>query len=413
MSAACQSLPLDPSALPVELPTVCPHSARRPWHPAGFYTVCLAVFFERWAACLIGASVVLMLCERYGYAPGDALRLAGLFNAASYLATVPGGFAVDRALGARRSFGAAMTMLALGYAALTISEPAALYPALVLLALGHGLFKPSTQALIGRLYEPHDPRLDAAQILFHLAVNAGGAVGAVTAGLLLRVHDFRILCAVSAAAMLAGRVVLALGKRALQLRRKGASTIAVDSVSVETLSTRQRIKVIVWMTLAMMVYTVGFGQVEGSLFLWAHDRTDRILFGFEIPASWFVGLPAFLVLVLAPLQLAVLPKSQHRVSTERLVIWGLVAVGLAFAVLLPPVLWSDGHRVSMVWLVACMTLLVIGELLVAPLGLSMVLRLAPARYVGVVVGVWYVAGALGYWLAGEIGAEWIRSGLIT
>jgi POT family proton-dependent oligopeptide transporter len=158
----------------------------------------------------------------------------------------------------------------------------------------------------------------------------------------------------------------------------------------------------------MMIFTVGFGQVEGALFLWAQDRTDRMLLGFELPAAWFVGLPALLVLLLAPAQLALLPWIQHRVSTPRLIAWGLVAVVLAFAVLIPPALLSNGHRVSMLWLIACMTLLVIGELLVAPLGLSLLLRLAPPRFVGVVVGVWYVAGALGCWLAGEIGAVWMR-----
>jgi POT family proton-dependent oligopeptide transporter len=158
----------------------------------------------------------------------------------------------------------------------------------------------------------------------------------------------------------------------------------------------------------MMIFTVGFGQVEGALFLWAQDRTDRMLLGFELPAAWFVGLPALLVLLLAPAQLALLPRIQHRVSTPRLIAWGLVAVVLAFAVLIPPALLSNGHRVSMLWLIACMTLLVIGELLVAPLGLSLLLRLAPPRFVGVVVGAWYVAGALGCWLAGEIGAVWMR-----
>ena len=90
-------------------------------HPHGFYLLCLAVFCERWAAAILGSSVVLMLCERYGYGRSDALRLAGLYNAASYLLTLPGGFAVDRSLGARRSLGAGMVLLMLGYAALTIS----------------------------------------------------------------------------------------------------------------------------------------------------------------------------------------------------------------------------------------------------------------------------------------------------
>ena len=162
------------------------------------------------------------------------------------------------------------------------------------------------------------------------------------------------------------------------------------------------------LTLAMMLYTVGSGQTEGSLFLWAQDRTDRVLLGFEIPAAWFVGLPALLVLILAPVQLALLPWLQHRVDTLRLVACGLVAVVLAFVVLLPPMLWSGGHRVSMAWLIACMTLLVVGELLVAPLGLSMMLRLTPPRFVGGVAGAWYVSKALGFWLAGELGALVVR-----
>ena len=53
-------------------------------------------------------------------------------------------------------------------------------------------------------------------------------------------------------------------------------------------------------------------------------------------------------------------------------------------------------------------LIVVGELLIGPLGLSLLLRLTPRRCIGVVVGVWYVANSLGFWLAGEIGALWVR-----
>ena len=133
-----------------------------------------------------------------------------------------------------------------------------------------------------------------------------------------------------------------------------------------------------------------------------------MLVGWTVPAAWFVGLPALLVLLLAPLQLALLPRLQRRLTTPRLVGLGLVATVLGFAVLIPPSLLFADQRVSMLWLLACMTLLVVGELLIAPLGLSLVLRLAPPRFVGVVVGMWYVAGAIGCWLAGELGALWMK-----
>jgi POT family proton-dependent oligopeptide transporter len=408
MSAACQSLPVVLCGPPVPELAKPPSPSLRHRHPAGFYTLCIAEFFERWAACAISASTVLLLCERYGHSRGDALRLAGLWNAAIYLATLPGGLAIDRVMGPRHGLGVGMALLAIGYAALLSADFAALYVALGLMLIGHALFKPSTQALIGTLYRPHDRRLDAAQITFYLVLNAGGTVGALTAGLLLRGHDFRILCAVAAAAMLAGLTILRLGKHTLRARHQSMHPIADSTPAVPASARRSRVLLIIGMTLAMMVYTIGFGQVEGSLFLWAQERTDRMLCGFEIPASWFVGLPAFLVLLLAPLQLAVLPTIQRRISAPRMVAWGVVAIGAAFAVLIPPALLSDGHRVSMLWLIACMTLLTLGELLVAPLGLSMILRLTPPRFVGVVVGSWYVAGALGYWISGELGAGWLR-----
>lgn len=377
-------------------------------HPHGFYLLCLAVFCERWAAAILGSSVVLMLCERYGHPRGDALRLAGLYNAASYLLTLPGGFAVDRSLGARRSLGSGMTLLTIGYAALTQSPASGLGLAIVFLLLGHSLFKPSTQAVMVLLYERHDPRLDAAQIACYLVVNVAGIAGSVSAGLLVHGHDFRAAFALAAAILFIGSVSVIVGNQILRLRQKQPAFSALAAPVSIDLSAKQRIKIIAALTLAMMIFTVGFGQVEGALFLWAQDRTDRRLLGFELPAAWFVGLPALLVLLLAPAQLALLPRIQRRISTPRLIAWGLVSVVLAFAVLIPPAVLSPGQRVSMAWLIACMTLLVVGELLVAPLGLSLLLRLAPPRLVGVVVGAWYVAGALGCWLAGEIGAVWIR-----
>ena len=377
-------------------------------HPHGFYLLCLAVFCERWAAAILGSSVVLMLCERYGYGRADALRLAGLYNAASYLLTLPGGFAVDRSLGARRALGAGMVLLTLGYASLTLSIASGLWLAVTLLLLGHALFKPSTQAVMVLLYERHDRRLDAAQIACYLGVNVAATAGAICAGLLVRGHNFRAAFSLAAAGLLVGCGVVAFGNSTLHLRPKRTAFSTLVNSTPIAMSAQRRAKIIAALTLAMMLFTIGFGQVEGALFLWAQDRTDRLLVGFEIPAAWFVGLPAFLVLLLAPAQLAFLPRIQHRLSTPHLVALGLVAVVLAFAVLIPPALLSHGHRVSMLWLLSCMTLLVVGELLIAPLGLSLLVRLAPPRFVGMVMGMWYVAGAVGCWLAGEVGALWMK-----
>jgi len=74
----------------------------------------------------------------------------------------------------------------------------------------------------------------------------------------------------------------------------------------------------------------------------------------------------------------------------------------AITVLLPTALWNT--RVSMAWLAASLTFFVVAELLTTPLGLSLLLRNAPARFIGVGSGLWFGSGALGYLIGGEIGA---------
>ena len=154
----------------------------------------------------------------------------------------------------------------------------------------------------------------------------------------------------------------------------------------------------------MFLFTLCTAQAEGSLLLWSKDRIDRVVLGFEIPIAWFLAFPALLVLVLAPMQLALLPRLKRIIGTNRLVALGLVAAALCFAVLLPTTLWTD--HVSMAWLAASLTFFVLAELLIAPLGLALLLRSTPPHFVGIVTGLWYGAGALGYFIGGEIGALW-------
>lgn len=375
--------------------------------PRGFYVVCLAVACERWAAYMLASSVVLILCERYGHSQAESLRLAGLMNAASYLGTLPGGFLADKAMGHRRALRISTMLLALGYALLILAAPWALWLSLAFLVLGGALFKPSTQAMIILVFPEGDARLEAAQIRFYLAANAGAAIGSVLSGLAVRYGGWSAAFVIAAAVLLAATVLLTIYRHSLP--PGDPSRDRKTSLDTQSLSPRRRAALISGLMLAMLLYVLCYAQVEGSLVLWAQNRTQRRVHGFEVPASWFVALPALLVLVLGGGQLAVLDRLKQRIGTYSLVAVGLGVVSLAFVALIPAALATGDKPVSMLWLVACLTLMVVGELLVAPLGLALVLRLAPSRFVGLIAGGWYVWVALGYWLAGEVGAMWARS----
>ncbi len=72
--------------------------------------------------------------------------------------------------------------------------------------------------------------------------------------------------------------------------------------------------------------------------------------------------------------------------------------------MVPAAMLTAEGRVSPLWLVGLFFLQTVGELLLSPVGLSTMTRLAPPHLVGLVLGVWFLAAAWGNKLAGILGS---------
>lgn len=375
-------------------------------HTPEFLKLCLAILCERWAAFMLISTVAVMLCERFGFPRPDALRLWGLVSAASYVGSLPGGQLLDRTRTPSRGIGIASLTLLLGYVALVVPVRASLYMALALFIVGHAIFKPSTQRIIAALYPTGDRRFEGAQILLYFTANVGAVGGSLLAGLLARFAGWGVTYASAALLMSVGAVLLLTTDTRPTESIRSRETFDFIHTKQSTLSVPNRVSLTSGLTIAMFLFSLCTTQMEGAILLWASDRIDPILVGFLIPTAWFLAFPAVLVLILAPLQLAVLPKLKTRFGLCRLIATGLISSAASFAVLLPTTQYAS--RVSLAWLAMSMCCFVIAELLIAPLGLSLLLRCIPNRFVGAVTGLWYSAGALGYYVGGEIGALWSR-----
>ena len=382
------------------------HHALASKHPHAFYRLCLAILCERWAAFMLISTAALMLCERFGLPRADALRLLGIASAAYYVGSLPGGYLLDRTTDARRGLGISSLILLLAYTVLSLPYRPALYVSFALLFVGHSLYKPSTQRILAALYATGDARLEGAQVLLHIAVNLGAAGGSLLAGMLVHHAGWSVTYA-SAALMMSGAGALVWPSQDAHRDSKLSSVDApIQTQFMASPSIPNSSQIIAGLTLAMFLFTLCTAQAEGALLLWSKDRIDRVVLGVEVPIAWFLAFPAILVLLLAPIQLALLPRLKRSFGTSRLVALGLVTAALCFAVLLPTTLWA--HRVSMAWLAVSLSFFVLAELLIAPLGLALLLRSTPLRLVGVITGLWYGAGALGYFVGGEIGTLWSR-----
>src|SRR2546426_1036014 len=146
-----------------------------------------------------------------------------------------------------------------------------------------------------------------------------------------------------------------------------------------------------------------YEQAASTLGLFADRHTAREMLGFTIPSSWFVSIQALFVILLSPvfawLWVRLGPKEP---STPMKFAFGLLLAGVSFILLLPAGIMAgrDGVLVSPLWLVAAYFIQVMGELCLSPVGNSVVTKLAPARVVCLMMGVWFLSIAGGNKLAG-------------
>ena len=156
---------------------------------------------------------------------------------------------------------------------------------------------------------------------------------------------------------------------------------------------------------AAMIFWSVFEQAGSTLNLFAQRATKTEVFGFAFPPSWLQSVAPFLLVVLSPVFAWIWWRLRHRdPSSPAKFTFGLVCVSLSFAILVIPGQAAEhGIKVSPLWLVATYFLHTVGELCLSPVGLSAMTRLAPARIVGLTMGVWFLALSVGNYLGGRVG----------
>ncbi len=175
---------------------------------------------------------------------------------------------------------------------------------------------------------------------------------------------------------------------------------------------KKRVGVIAILFIFAAIFWSAFEQAPTSLNLFAKDFTDRQFFGWEIPATWFQNVNSIFIVLLAPVFAALwlkLAKRGSNPSSPAKFAFGLLFGGLGFGVMILAayaVVASNGTiKVSAWWLVISYILQTVGELCLSPVGLSSMTKLSPRKYVGQMMGIWFLATALGNLIAGLVGGN--------
>jgi POT family proton-dependent oligopeptide transporter len=154
----------------------------------------------------------------------------------------------------------------------------------------------------------------------------------------------------------------------------------------------------------VVFFWMGFEQAGGTMNLFADQQTERRLFGWEIPASYFQAINPLGIFVMGPVVAAIwlrVDRSRFALSTPAKMALGLFLLGMGFVVMALAQTRADAiGKVGPQWLFFVYVLHTLGELCLSPVGLSMVTKLAPARVAALMMGIWFVANAAANYLAG-------------
>jgi len=435
--------------------------------PQGLSTLFFTELWERFSYYGMRALLTLFIVAPVaagglGFSTVEAARIYGNYTMAVYLLSIPGGFIADRYLGAHRSVCIGGGVIALGHFTLAVPTQAAFYMGLALVALGTGLFKPNISAMVGNLYAPGDERRDAGFSLFYMGINIGGLLAPLVTGFLAQSAPFKNWLAANGFdpasswhwGFAAAGVGMSLGliayvRRTQLLRAAGAppprpdaspvpsllvigGTLAILGLTVLSDDPRFHwlraafllvpIAAIVWFAMrgdiegqhlaavfvffiAGMIFWAIFEQAGITIALFGQQLTHNELFGWSFPAAWYQSLNPLFVILLAPLFAALwLRLGARQPSSPVKFTLGLFFLGTSFLLMVPAAMLTAEGLVSPLWLVGLFFLQTVGELLLSPVGLSTMTKLAPARLVGLVLGVWFLATAWGNKLAGVLGS---------
>jgi POT family proton-dependent oligopeptide transporter len=393
-----------------------------------------------------------------------ATAIYGLYTAAVYMVALPGGWIADRVLGLRRSVFYGGCVIAAGHFTMAIPSTIAFYLGLTLIVIGTGLLKPNISAVVGDLYPEGGARRDAAFSIYYMGINVGGFFGPLVCGFLGETINWHLGFSAAGFGMVAGLVQYRLGARhlgsagllkddppALALRAQARRSLYraleasvglilivgvlqsigaihltllgfVDYTGIVivaiaaafllyvvffgglTLTEKRRVGVIAVCFLAAACFWSGFEQAGSSMNLFAERLTNRMIGGWEMPASWLQSVNSMFIILLAPVFSAMwLALGSRSPSIPAKMALGLIQLGVGFAVMAWASMYaSPEHAVSPTWLVATYFFHTTGELCLSPIGLSSITKLSPHRYVGQMMGIWFMGAALGNLVAGRV-----------
>ncbi|MES2617250.1 MAG: peptide MFS transporter [Bacteroidota bacterium] len=435
-------------------------------HPKGLYFLFFTEMWERFSYYGMRAIFILFMTKMLLMSDADASNIYGSYTGLVYLTPLLGGYLSDKFLGNRRSIAIGGLLMAIGQFFMFLSASSSgdagitlMWAGLTSLIIGNGFFKPNISTMVGQLYPEGDRRVDSAFTIFYMGINLGAFFSPLICGSLAEKVDFKWGFLAACIGMVISLVCFVIYQKKYLISEQGKEIglpvkkldlmnilVIIGSIGIvffmlnfkqmfktdtdlisyviygamivmpiiiltdKSLNSTERNRIIVIFILAFFVifFWGAFEQAGASLTLFADKQTNRSLFGWEMPASYFQSVNPLAIIALAPLFTVLwgyLHKKRMEPSSPKKMSMGLALVALGYVVIAFAVHGIDASsKVSMWWLIGLYVIHTCGELCLSPIGLSMVSKLAPLRLSSLMMGTWFLANAAANKFAGTLSA---------
>jgi POT family proton-dependent oligopeptide transporter len=334
-----------------------------------------------------------------------------------------------------------------GHLLLSIRSMPAVYAALTCLVIGNGFFKPNVSAMVGNLYEEGSHLKDRAYNIFYMGINVGAFLAPVTAEFMKGRFGFHPAFAVAVVGMAFSIFILWKWKKHVEMAdtpasrpkpQTDAAAVAVDAppkgVSHQDAANASRRAVMDavpdWKRVAALIVIFGivvvfwmvFHQNGTTITYWGNENTNWKVTGIisnAINPGWVIIL-TFPVIAFWRW----LDKKGLEPSTPTKMVFGMVLTACAFLIFFVAAKIGEGslapgvspyalgtYKMSPFWLLSAYGVLTAGELMLSPMGLSLVSKVSPIRMRGIMMGGWFVATGFGNKLTqiGQLWDDWLHS----
>src|SRR5215211_4949109 len=406
-------------------------------HPKGLGPLFFTELWERFSYYGMRAILVLYMVAPpaqggLGFDVKRAASIYGWYTMSVYITALPGGLAADYLLGARLAVFLGGLVIAAGPFSMIFHSMTSFYLGMVLIAVGTGLLKPNISAMVGGLYGENDPRRDSGFSIFYMGINIGAVLAPLVCGYLAQSKSFQQTLlnngfdpktswhwgfGAAGVGMILGLIIFLLFSSWLahvgsRIKKKGESKASdVAAGAPLTSSDWKRIAAIVIFFLFTILFWAAYEQKGASLNLFAKELVRTEVFGIAFPSSWLQSLTPLYVIILAPLfSVLWVRMGDRQPSSPAKFTLGMLFIGLAYLLFMTPAAWlTAGGKVSPLWLVGLYFFEVLGEMCLSPVGLSTVTKLSPAKLVGIMMGVWFLASSFGSKLAGYLSGFFVAN----